>query len=154
MPRTTLPLLALLTLSTFAFAEDPIDVGSRRELFVEDTLIQIASKDASVRRAGWLELLKSILSGQFKLPPDDYEVLVARFTEEADQKGSDVLPLAASVLAMLHSELQVHAAFPAGAGLGWVMVVVAAGQGVAGEVGVHVLAAPVQQRVDFHDIGR
>lgn len=49
MPRLPLPLLALLTLCGLTLAEDPVDVGSRRELFVDDALIQTLAGRAELR---------------------------------------------------------------------------------------------------------
>lgn len=49
MPRPTLPILVLLAACGLALAEDPVDVGSRRELFVDDALIQSLTGGAELR---------------------------------------------------------------------------------------------------------
>ncbi|NQT16266.1 MAG: hypothetical protein HQ582_26145, partial [Planctomycetes bacterium] len=49
MPRPTLPILVLFVACGLALAEDPVDVGSRRELFVDDALIQSLTGGAELR---------------------------------------------------------------------------------------------------------
>ncbi len=49
MPRSLLWMTAVLTVAGLARAAEPIDVGSRRELFVEDTLIDTLAGGAELR---------------------------------------------------------------------------------------------------------